>query len=135
MNPINCVDLGLGALLSPMVATRFAQMHRWSFHFFIAAGMAVFNAVILLRVTKLQNIDSKPLQVNRRFLNSLPPDLLLHAGIQPQRTDNTETGDKNIYRRILCLPAVHLLTALLFIYVGIAVTLGGAYTECAPNKH
>jgi hypothetical protein len=30
---------------------------------------------------------------------------------------------------------VHIITAVLFIYIGIAVTLGGAYAVCAPNKH
>ncbi|KAJ7033673.1 MFS general substrate transporter [Mycena alexandri] len=35
---------GAGALCSPLVATRFAQMDHWSFHYLVSLGIAVINA-------------------------------------------------------------------------------------------
>jgi hypothetical protein len=51
------VWLGLGAFSSPLAATQFAQIPRWSFHFLVSLGLAVSNTVILITVFKLKNQD------------------------------------------------------------------------------
>ena len=48
---------GLGAFASPLVATQFAQLPRWSFHFLVSLGVAVSNTILLIVVFKLQRQD------------------------------------------------------------------------------
>ncbi|PPQ65344.1 hypothetical protein CVT26_000057 [Gymnopilus dilepis] len=50
---------GLGAFASPLVATQFAQLPRWSFHYLASLGIAVSNTIILISVFKLQRQDGK----------------------------------------------------------------------------
>lgn len=71
----------------------------------------MINAILLAKVTRFRRMD----------------DLLATAGIKPTgiATNNRKEGNSNAYRSILSIPAVHLLTTLLFIYVGLAATLGG----------
>lgn len=45
---------GLGALMAPLVSTHFAQMQRWSFHFFTSLGLALINCALMLWVFKLK---------------------------------------------------------------------------------
>ncbi len=43
-----CGYAGLGALLSPLVATEFAKSPKyWSFHYIISAGLYVVNTTVL----------------------------------------------------------------------------------------
>jgi len=48
---------GLGAFASPLVATQFAQLPRWSFHFLASLGIAVSNTFLLTAVFKLKHQD------------------------------------------------------------------------------
>ena len=48
---------GLGAFTSPFVATQFAQIPRWSFHFLVSLGIAMTNIIFLTSVFKLKRQD------------------------------------------------------------------------------
>lgn len=48
---------GLGAFASPLVATQFAQMKHWSFHYLCSLGIAVSNVVCIALVFRLKDQD------------------------------------------------------------------------------
>lgn len=99
---------GLGAFASPLVATQFAQLPRWSFHFLVSLGVAVSNTILLIVVFKLQRQD----------------DCLLQAGeIIPDRNSGNE--DSGTFKKVITTRAVHLLAIFILIYVGVEVTMGG----------
>ncbi len=50
---------GLGAACSPLVATQFAQLRHWSFHFLCSLGIALVNNVILLLVFRGKTQDGE----------------------------------------------------------------------------
>jgi len=52
-------SLGAGALVSPLIATQFAQLHRWSFHYLTSLAVAMLNTVILICVFKFKTQDGK----------------------------------------------------------------------------
>ncbi|KAF9820179.1 hypothetical protein IEO21_01612 [Rhodonia placenta] len=97
---------GLGAFVSPLVATHFSTASHWSFHYVIAGGIAVSNVVLLTAVFRLRRQD----------------DVLAEAG---QTAGEANTSTENVYHQILRLKEVHLLSIFCLIYVGIEVTLGG----------
>jgi fucose permease len=43
---------GLGALVSPLVATQFSTLPKWSFHYLTSLGVALINTVALIVVFK-----------------------------------------------------------------------------------
>lgn len=51
--------IGLGALISPLVATQFAQFNHWSFHYLVSLGLALSNVVILWVVFRLKSQDGE----------------------------------------------------------------------------
>jgi hypothetical protein len=54
-------NAGVGALASPLVATQFAQMHRWSFHYLVSLGIAATNTIALIAVFGLKSQDGDTL--------------------------------------------------------------------------
>ena len=48
---------GLGAFTSPFIATQFAQLPRWSFHFLVSLAVAMTNTILLISVFKLKHQD------------------------------------------------------------------------------
>ena len=48
---------GAGALTSPLVATQFAQLHRWSFHYLTSLFLATTNLVLLILVFRFKTQD------------------------------------------------------------------------------
>lgn len=50
-------SLGAGALASPLIATQFAQLDRWSFHFLVSLGIALSNTIALVLVFRLKTQD------------------------------------------------------------------------------
>lgn len=48
---------GLGAFAAPLVATQFAQIDRWSFHYLVSLGIALSNAVALAMVFRFKGQD------------------------------------------------------------------------------
>ncbi|KIM81491.1 hypothetical protein PILCRDRAFT_71905 [Piloderma croceum F 1598] len=97
---------GAGALTAPLVATRFAQMDRWSFHYLVSLGIAVGNTIILIIVFGLKSQD----------------ECLAQIGQAPQEQG---TSQRSKFRQIFGLKAVHLLAFFNLVYVGVEVTIGG----------
>jgi hypothetical protein len=50
---------GAGALASPLVATQFAQLHHWSFHYLASLGVAISNTIVLAFVFRLKTQDGE----------------------------------------------------------------------------
>jgi hypothetical protein len=51
------ISLGLGALSSPLVATQFAQLPRWSFHYLASFAVAMVNTLALLWVIRGREME------------------------------------------------------------------------------
>jgi len=51
--------LGVGALASPLVATQFAQLHRWSFHYLVSLGVASVNTLFLVAAFRFKSQDGR----------------------------------------------------------------------------
>lgn len=98
---------GVGALAAPLVATQFAQLHRWSFHYMISLGLTIANAIVLWVVFRFKNQD----------------DCLLQAGETVAQKVAGEDDHK--FRQIMQTKAVHLLALFTLVYVGVEVTIGG----------
>ncbi|PBK59802.1 MFS general substrate transporter [Armillaria solidipes] len=97
---------GLGALCSPLVATQFAYLPRWSFHYLTSLGVALTNTIFLWAVFRLKTQD----------------DCLAEIGHPPgEKGDN----EHSTFRQILTLKTVHLLAFFILVYVGVEVTIGG----------
>ena len=50
---------GIGAFASPLAATQFAQLPRWSFHYLISLGIAITNAISLIAVFRFKTQHGK----------------------------------------------------------------------------
>ena len=61
------VSTGAGALSAPLVATQFSQMPRWSFHYLVSLGLAIFNVCMIASVFRFRTFDGASLP-------SAPPD-------------------------------------------------------------
>ncbi|KAG2050038.1 MFS general substrate transporter [Suillus hirtellus] len=97
---------GAGALSSPLVATQFAQLPHWSFHYLCSLGVAFINIVSLIAVFGLKTQDECLAQIGQ------PPG-------------EKGTSEKSQFSQILRLREVHLLAFFILIYVGVEVTMGG----------
>ncbi|KAI0676540.1 MFS general substrate transporter [Trametes maxima] len=98
---------GLGALLSPLVATQFAKSStHWSFHYIISAGLYVFNLFLQWAV-----------------FHGRPQQEILEEEGESSATENAV--DSNKYKQVLGLKEVHVLSMFSLIYVGLEVTMGG----------
>ncbi|PCH38265.1 MFS general substrate transporter [Wolfiporia cocos MD-104 SS10] len=108
---------GLGAFVSPLVATHFASAPHWSYHYLIAACIAVSNVVILASVFRFRNQD----------------DVMAEAGEAPTEISTSSSND-NLYHQILRLKEVHLLSLFCLIYVGVEVSIGGWIVTFIEDK-
>ncbi|KAI0642587.1 MFS general substrate transporter [Trametes meyenii] len=98
---------GLGALLSPLVATQFAKSStHWHFHYFISAGLYIFNLFLQWAVFR-----------------GRPQQEILEEEGESGATENAV--DSNKYKQVLGLKEVHMLSMFSLIYVGVEVTMGG----------
>ncbi|KAK7044714.1 MFS domain-containing protein [Favolaschia claudopus] len=98
---------GAGALLSPLVATQFSQLHRWSFHYLVSLGIAVSNTVVLISIFRFKTQD----------------ECLQSVGEAPgEAAGSTEHPS---FKQILGMKTVHLLAFFILVYVGMEVTIGG----------
>ncbi|KAJ7753374.1 major facilitator superfamily domain-containing protein, partial [Mycena maculata] len=97
---------GAGALSSPLVATQFAQMRHWSFHYLISLGLAITNVLVLTLVFRGRTQD----------------EALTLIG---EPAGEKDTSDHSNFRQILSLKTVHLLAFFALVYVGVEVTVGG----------
>jgi len=46
-------------MVAPLVATQFAQLHRWSFHYLVTLAVAALNVVLLICIFKFKTQDGK----------------------------------------------------------------------------
>ncbi|KAG5649600.1 hypothetical protein H0H81_002891 [Sphagnurus paluster] len=97
---------GAGALCAPLVATQFAQMRHWSFHFLISLGLSISNTLFLLAVFRFKDQD----------------ECLRQAG---ETVSEQEDATSSKFRVILSHRTVHLLAFFILVYVGVEVTIGG----------
>ncbi|KAF9224392.1 MFS general substrate transporter [Gyrodon lividus] len=97
---------GAGALSSPLVATQFSQLSRWSFHYLTSLGVALINTVVLIFVFRLKRQE----------------ECLTEIGISAEPRNANE---RSHFRQIFALKDVHLLASFVLIYVGAEVTIGG----------
>ncbi|KAF9242916.1 MFS general substrate transporter [Melanogaster broomeanus] len=97
---------GAGALSSPLVATQFSQLHRWSFHYLTCLGLALINTFVLIFVFRLKRKD----------------ECLAEIGISAESKDASKHSH---LRQIFALKDVHLLATFILVYVGAEVTIGG----------
>ncbi|KAJ7350910.1 major facilitator superfamily domain-containing protein [Mycena albidolilacea] len=97
---------GAGALVSPLVATQFAQLRHWSFHYLTSLGVAVLNIIFLSVVFRAKTQDECLAQIG-------------------QEAGEKGESEKSHFRQILSIKAVHLLALFLLVYVGVEVTIGG----------
>ncbi|KAI0822943.1 MFS general substrate transporter [Trametes gibbosa] len=99
---------GLGALISPLVATQFAESPtHWSFHYLISMGIYIANTCILWTV----------------FRGRLQQDVMEEEG--ESGVNENAVVDSNKYKQVLGLKEVHILSVFSLIYVGLEVTMGG----------
>ncbi|QRW04845.1 major facilitator superfamily transporter [Ceratobasidium sp. AG-Ba] len=95
---------GAGAFIAPLIATQFAQLPRWSFHYLTSLGLALLNAGILFAVFKLRSQNG---------VSPAPLDLI------------ADTNEQNKYKQIISSRGVQLLAFFVWVYVGAEVTTGG----------
>ena len=80
---------GTGALAAPLVATQFAQLHRWSFHYLASFGFAALNTVLLVCVFKFKTQDGIA------FLLGMTSDLTHWSGFRmPSSNRSTYRGKR-----------------------------------------
>ncbi|CUA69842.1 Glucose/mannose transporter GlcP [Rhizoctonia solani] len=103
---------GAGAFLSPLVATQFAQLPRWSFHYLTSLGLSVTNAAVLFIVFKLRT---------QREVMGLPSSKSTLDYTEEHQ--NSSSGGK--YKEIFTSRAVQLVAFFIWLYVGVEVTIGG----------
>ncbi|KAG8996986.1 hypothetical protein FRB90_012600 [Tulasnella sp. 427] len=94
---------GVGAFVSPFVATQFAQKKHWSFHFLVSLGVAILNVAILLFIFRLK-----------------PQSHFISEAGHPE-----EPESENRYKQIFRQKSVHLMSFFILVYVGVEVTIGG----------
>ncbi|KZT62940.1 MFS general substrate transporter [Calocera cornea HHB12733] len=96
---------GMGALVAPLIATQFAQLQRWSFHYLVSLIISITNLIVLILVFRFKTQG----------------DLL---GITQHHIDDAQIPG-NKYKRMFKLKILHLLAFFALVYVGLEVTIGG----------
>ncbi|KAH9941583.1 MFS general substrate transporter [Epithele typhae] len=108
---------GLGALVSPLVSTQFAQLKHWSYHYIIST---VLNAgVVALLIFMFRGKRQEVLKAESGEAMGEP-----------------EAVTSNKYKQILGLREVHFLSTFSLIYVGVEVTIGNwSVTFLQQTRH
>ncbi|KAH9847458.1 major facilitator superfamily domain-containing protein [Lenzites betulinus] len=109
---------GLGALISPLVATELAKSAKyWSFHYIISAGFYVANTAVLWYV----------------FRGKRQGEIMEAEG---ETSSESEGVNSNKFRQMMGNKDVHFLSVFSLIYVGIEVTMGGwSVTYLLEQRH
>ncbi|KAG8809398.1 hypothetical protein FRC17_003459 [Serendipita sp. 399] len=134
---------GLGAFSAPLVATQFAQLQRWSFHFLASLGFAVINAVFLVLTVKNRSLEGMSIGSPPVSDAHAPPALEMDNRTNNNNGDaeqvvertssrSTPTGgaaasgtQKSSMSQILGNMTVQLMAIFILVYVGVEVTIGG----------
>ncbi|KAL5512758.1 hypothetical protein ACEPAG_3024 [Sanghuangporus baumii] len=98
---------GVGALVSPLAATKFSTMPHWSYHYFVSFSGAVINFVAICLVFHFRRME-----------------VILDKAGQVVH-DSASSPDRGLYKQIFRLKVVHLLAFFTLAYVGTEVSLGG----------
>ncbi|CUA73969.1 hypothetical protein RSOLAG22IIIB_01490 [Rhizoctonia solani] len=96
---------GIGAFIAPLIATQFAQLPRWSFHYLCSLGVALLNAFLLLFIFKLRQLHE------------------ITGAPESHTTGHQSEGNK--YKDIFSSRVVQLIALFIWVYVGTEVTIGG----------
>jgi fucose permease len=118
---------GAGALAAPLVATQFAQFHRWSLYYLVSLALATLNTALLVCIFRFKTQDGKSnvLSFSESVKSHDEPhgsECLTQIG---ERTEENETVAGSRYKEMFKLKALHLLALFIMVYVGIEVTIGG----------
>ncbi|ESK87786.1 hypothetical protein Moror_15376 [Moniliophthora roreri MCA 2997] len=97
---------GVGALCAPLVATQFAQLEQWSFHFLCTLGIGFFASIALSFTFRFKSQE----------------ECLADIGQHPESGSENE---RSSFKHILTQRRVHLLAVFILVYVGVEVTIGG----------
>lgn len=111
---------GFGALCSPLVATQFSQLPRWSFHYLISLGIAFINTVLLAVVLRFRTQNECLAAIGEDLPQTGAPGDGAHM-----TGGAANDSSKSKYKQMFRLKELHLLALFIFIYVGIEVTVGG----------
>ncbi|KAF8309134.1 MFS general substrate transporter, partial [Clavulina sp. PMI_390] len=112
---------GVGALISPFIATQFAQMEHWAFMYLASLGVAAVTVFVLLAVFRLRSQASILEDLGAGTKND---------GIQTEGILRSQSGkEKELqgwdkYYAIMRMPVVHLAALFIFTYAGVEVSLG-----------
>lgn len=114
-------------MISPLVATQFAQLHRWSFHYLISLAVATLNLVLLVCTFKFKTQEG---EFTLLFLSKNMPNLILIRDSEclaqiGQATEEKEMVGGSKYKEMFKLKALHILAFFTLVYVGVEVTIGG----------
>ena len=115
---------GAGALCSPLIATQFSQLPRWSFHFLASLGVAFLNIVLLITVFRLKTQDRKYFSIVFLEPSYIHSECLAQIGMPPREKDASETSH---FRQMLSLKVVHLFALFLLLVMSLEVTIGGTH--------
>ncbi|KAI0764570.1 MFS general substrate transporter [Trametes elegans] len=109
---------GLGALVSPLVATQFAKSNtHWSYHYLISMGLYVVNTLFMWYVFR-----------------GRPQQEIMEEEGETGIIENSAGSNK--YKQVLGLKEVHVLSMFSLIYVGLEVTMGGwSVTYILETRH
>ncbi|EED85044.1 predicted protein [Postia placenta Mad-698-R] len=120
--------MGFGALCSPLVATQFSQLPRWSFHYLISLGIAFINTVLLAVVLRFRTQNECLAAIGEDLPQTGAPGDGAHM-----TGGAANDSSKSKYKQMFRLKELHLLALFIFIYVGIEVTVGGNWLCILPH--
>lgn len=131
--------IGLGAFTAPLVATYWSTARHWSFHYVIAAGIAVSNLAVLTGVFRFRRQEGaqRSCMLCIAMLTERRSEVLAEAGQEQQAEPTTVDDhgqDRNQYGQIMRQRVVQLLALFCLIYVGVEVTLGGENLRSSRNR-
>jgi fucose permease len=115
--------IGLGAFCSPLVATQFSQLKRWSFHYLTSLGLACLDAAFVAVAFRFKVQDGESRDSILPYVSSnIEIECLERIG---QTAVEKSTSKDSVFRQMFRLKAVHLLSVFAVVYLGLEVTIGG----------
>jgi fucose permease len=115
---------GAGALCAPLVATQFAQLPHWSYHYLVSLGIAISNTIILVVVFRFKTQDGMSF-LSMFLVDSYRSTSECLEEIGQTIPEQGTSGDST-FRQILAHKTVNLLAFFILVYVGVEVTVGGS---------
>ncbi len=132
---------GAGALVSPLIATQFAQLHRWSFHYLISLAVATLNTVLLICIFRFKTQDGEftffcLFENIPNHMFDRHTECLAQIG---QTVEEKESVGGSKYKEMFKLKALHILAIFSLVYVGVEVTISGKSRSislsCCLQRH